>query len=89
MHVAACSTSPLLRDALFPLTGTVTILYLLLRQEKQTPPTTMNDVSTTFMGIYYFGCAPSRPLSAVQHRAAPCSTVQRCSSHAMVAPLDL
>jgi len=59
MHVAACSTSPLLRDALFPLTGTVTILYLLLRQEKKTPPTTMNDVSTTFMGIYYFGYMPS------------------------------
>ena len=28
MYVAACSANPVLRDALFPLTGTVTIVYL-------------------------------------------------------------
>ena len=59
MYIAACSTHPLVRDALFPLTGTITIVYLLLRQEPKTPPTTMNDVSTTFMGMYYFGYMPS------------------------------
>ena len=59
MYVAACSNNALIRDAMFPLTGVVTIVYLLLRQERSTPPTTMNDVSTTFMGIYYFGYMPS------------------------------
>jgi len=59
MYVAACSENPVVRDALFPLTGTITIIYLLLRQEPKTPPTTMNDVATTFMGIYYFGYMPS------------------------------
>lgn len=59
MHAAACSNNAVLRDALFPLTGTITILYLLLRREPSTPPTTMNDISTTFMGIYYFGYMPS------------------------------
>ena len=37
------------------MTGTVCIVYLLLRQEPDTPPTTMTDVSTTFMGIWYLG----------------------------------
>jgi len=59
MYVAACSPQTLLRDAMFPLTGVVTIVYLLLRRERKTPPTTMNDISTTFMGIYYFGYMPS------------------------------
>lgn len=61
MYCAACSRNPVLRDALFPLTGVVTIVYLLLRpvKEKSTPPTTMNDVSSTFMGIFYFGYMPS------------------------------
>jgi phosphatidate cytidylyltransferase len=59
MYVAACSTSPVLREAIFPITGTITILYLLLRQEPKTPPTSMNDVATTFMGIYYFGFMPA------------------------------
>uniref|UniRef100_A0A7S0ISI3 Phosphatidate cytidylyltransferase n=1 Tax=Calcidiscus leptoporus TaxID=127549 RepID=A0A7S0ISI3_9EUKA len=59
MYIAACSENPVVRDALFPLTGTMTIVYLLLRQEPKTPPTTMNDVATTFMGIYYFGYMPS------------------------------
>ena len=59
MYCAACSRNPVLRDALFPMTGVVTIVYLLLRQEKNTPPTTMNDVSSTFMGIFYFGYMPS------------------------------
>lgn len=51
MYVAACSTNPVLRDALFPLTGTVTIVYLLLRSavERRTPETSMNDISTTFV----------------------------------------
>lgn len=64
MYIAACSPNPVLRDALFPLTGTMTIVYLMLRRsvigfEKKTPALTMNDVSTTFMGIYYFGYMPS------------------------------
>lgn len=64
MYITGCMRSPVLRDALFPLTGTVTILYLMLRRsalgfEKKTPPLTMNDVSTTFMGIYYLGYMPS------------------------------
>ena len=66
-YVAACSNNALIRDAMFPLTGVVTIVYLLLRQERSTPPTTMNDVSTTFMGIYYYMpsfwvCCAARPL---------------------------
>mmetsp|Transcript_165084 Transcript_165084/g.292307 ORF Transcript_165084/g.292307 Transcript_165084/m.292307 type:complete len:464 (+) Transcript_165084:102-1493(+) len=64
MYITGCMRSPVLRDALFPLTGTVTIVYLMLRRsalgiEKKTPPLTMNDVSTTFMGIYYLGYMPS------------------------------
>ena len=66
MYVAACSRNPVLRDAIFPLTGTVTIVYLMLRRatpflimERKTPPLSMNDVSTTFMGIYYLGYMPS------------------------------
>ncbi|KAL1507501.1 hypothetical protein AB1Y20_008336 [Prymnesium parvum] len=59
MYAAAASRALGLRDAIFPLTGTVTIVYLLLRRERKTPPTTMNDISTTFMGIYYFGYMPS------------------------------
>jgi len=67
MYVAAISSNPVLRDALFPMTGVVTIVYLLLRPEisplipweRDTPPTTMNDVATTFMGIFYFGYMPS------------------------------
>jgi len=59
MYAAAASHRPAVRDAIFPLTGTITIIYLLLRQERKTPPTTMSDVSTTFMGIYYFGYMPS------------------------------
>ena len=34
MYCAACSRNPVLRDALFPMTGVVTIVYLLLRQEE-------------------------------------------------------
>jgi len=34
-------------------------VYLLLRQERNTPPTTMTDVSTTFMGIWCLGYMPS------------------------------
>jgi len=65
MYLAACSRNPVLRDALFPLTGTVTIVYLMVRRqiapfmERSTPPLTINDVSTTFMGIYYLGYMPS------------------------------
>jgi len=59
MYIAACSGDPIVRDAMFPLVGSIIIIYLLLRQEKNTPPTTMNDVATTFMGIYYFGYMPS------------------------------
>jgi len=63
MYVAACSDNAVLRDALFPLTGTVTLVYLMLRRavriERKTPPLTMNDVATTVMGIYYFGYMPS------------------------------
>ena len=78
MYVAACSTNPVLRDALFPMTGVVTIVYLLLRAElapllpweRETPPTTMNDVATTFMGIFYFGYMPSFWVSAAAATAA-------------------
>jgi len=64
MYVAACSTNPVLREALFPLTGVLVTVYLMLRRkinpvEAGTPPLTMNDVSTTFLGIYYFGFMPS------------------------------
>ena len=59
MYVAAASDNAVLRESMFPLTGTVTILYLLLRQERNTPPTTTTDVATSFMGIYYFGLMPS------------------------------
>eukprot|EP00322_Chrysochromulina_rotalis_P028327 CAMPEP_0115846940 /NCGR_PEP_ID=MMETSP0287-20121206/10119_1 /TAXON_ID=412157 /ORGANISM="Chrysochromulina rotalis, Strain UIO044" /LENGTH=339 /DNA_ID=CAMNT_0003300745 /DNA_START=254 /DNA_END=1273 /DNA_ORIENTATION=- len=66
MYLAACSNSPQLRDAIFPITGVIVTVYLMLRRkinplssETQTPPLTMNDVSTTIMGIYYFGYMPS------------------------------
>ena len=61
MYVAATSSNPVLRDALFPIVGTVIVVYLLVRQlvEPNTPPTTMNDVAVTFMGIYLFGYMPS------------------------------
>jgi len=81
MYVAACSRNPVLRDALFPLTGIVTITYLMLRRtvpfistlfEGKTPPLTMNDVSTTFMGIYYFGYMPSFWIRL--HRLGPLPT---------------
>ena len=38
MYVAACSENLLVRDAIFPLTGIVTIVYLLLRQVLSPPP---------------------------------------------------
>ena len=44
-----------MQEAVLPVTGTVCIVYLLLRQEPDMPPTTMTDVSTTFMGIWYLG----------------------------------
>jgi len=66
MYVAAATNSPVLRETLFPLTGVIVTVYLMLRRqinpvgiESKTPPLTMNDVSTTFMGIYYFGYMPS------------------------------
>ena len=66
MYAAACSSNPVLRDALFPLTGMIVTVYLMLRRninplstESETPPLTMSDVSTTFLGIYYFGFMPS------------------------------
>ena len=49
MYVTACSANSMLRDALFPITGTVTIVYLMLRQERRTPATSMNDIATTFV----------------------------------------
>ena len=49
------SQLPGVQEAVLPVTGTVCIVYLLLRQEPDTPPTTMTDVSTTFMGIWYLG----------------------------------
>jgi len=66
LYAAAMSSNPVLRDALFPLTGVLITVYLLLRRsiipaphaESPTPPLTMNDVSTTFLGIYYFGFMP-------------------------------
>ena len=59
MYVAASSSNPILRESILPITGTVAIVYMLLRRERNTPPTTMNDVSTTFMGIFYFGYMPA------------------------------
>lgn len=64
MYAAACSNNPVLRDAIFPMTGVVTAVYLMLRRsavgiEKDTPPLTINDVTATMMGIYYFGYMPS------------------------------
>ena len=72
MYVAACSTNPILRDALFPLTGTVTVVYLLLRQEPKTPPTTMNDISSTFVS------AGRRRIHT--HRKRTTSTLTPCLS---------
>ena len=69
MYLSACSTNPILRDALFPMTGTITILYLLLRQERKTPPTTMNDVSTTFVRAT---CQAARRAPAAEPPAANC-----------------
>lgn len=76
MYIAACSSNPVLRDALFPMTGTITIVYLLLRREKKTPPTTMNDISTTFV---------SAPICM---RAAVCLARHRsaCSRRTRVPP---
>jgi hypothetical protein len=59
MYLAAASQLLGVQEAMLPLTGTVCIVYLLLRQEPSTPPTTMTDVSTTFMGIWYLGYMPS------------------------------
>ena len=74
MYLAACAHNPVLRDALLPLTGTVTLVYLMIRGkvEKTTPPLTMNDVSTTFMGEEPVPWAPV-PLAARRVRA-------RCAS---------
>ncbi len=59
MYLTASSEGAVLRDAIFPLTGTATIVYLLLRRERSTPPTTSSDIHSTFMGIFYFGYMPS------------------------------
>jgi len=59
MYISGAMQMRAVHDAMLPLTGCICIVYLLLRQEKNTPPTTMNDVSTTFMGIWYLGYMPS------------------------------
>lgn len=72
MYLAAASASPTMRDAIFPLTGCGTIVYLLLRPGfeqlygrlfpwfcRTTPPTTYDDVATSFFGIFLFGHMPS------------------------------
>jgi phosphatidate cytidylyltransferase len=61
MYAAACSPSVALRDALLPAVGTLTIAWLLIRQlvEPGSPPTTKDDVATTFMGIYLLGYMPA------------------------------
>lgn len=61
MYAAAFSPSVVLRDALLPAVGSLTIAYLLIRQlvEPDSPPTTKDDVATTFMGIYLLGYMPA------------------------------
>mmetsp|Transcript_19492 Transcript_19492/g.62117 ORF Transcript_19492/g.62117 Transcript_19492/m.62117 type:complete len:430 (+) Transcript_19492:30-1319(+) len=73
MYVAAACPSVAMREAAFPLTGCATIIYLLLRPgfercygrlfpwytPRDTPPTTYDDVGTTFMGVFLFGYMPS------------------------------
>ena len=75
MYFAAASQLPGVQEAMLPLTGTVCIVYLLLRQEPSTPPTTMTDVSTTFMGIWYLGYMPSFWIRLNQMGPLPASSV--------------
>lgn len=48
--------SPSLADAVFPVGGTLILVYLLFRKRKIA---TIADISTTFMGLFYAGYLPS------------------------------
>lgn len=56
MYVAGADGRRGVIDAALPLAGIYTTMYLLTRPK---PEPTLDDVTTTFMGIYYLGFVPS------------------------------
>jgi phosphatidate cytidylyltransferase len=56
MYVSGADGRRFVVDAALPLAGIYTTVYLLTRP---TPPPTLDDLTSTFMGIYYLGFLPS------------------------------
>ncbi|KAJ1635299.1 phosphatidate cytidylyltransferase [Pavlovales sp. CCMP2436] len=56
MYIAAADGRRGVIDAALPLVGIYTTMYLLTRP---TPEPTLDDVTSTFMGVYYLGFLPS------------------------------
>lgn len=72
MYLAAADGRRGVVDAALPLAGIYTTMYLLLRPK---PEPTLDDVTSTFLGIYYLGFLPSFwvRLRGVCALGAPCA----------------